>query len=43
MQTKSLRFETADGAEYVFRLVRQGGTSAPEQFKGTPVSRILPG
>jgi hypothetical protein len=40
-QTKSLRFETADGAEYVFRLSDKTVNSAPEQVKGTPLASIF--
>jgi hypothetical protein len=38
MQTKSLRLETADGAEYVFRLSDKTETGTPRQFKNTPVN-----
>ncbi len=37
MQTKSLRLETADGTEYVFRLSDKGATGAPKGFEHTPV------
>jgi hypothetical protein len=40
-QTKSLRFETAEGDEYVFRLSDKSVKSAPEEVKGTPVASIL--
>ena len=40
MQTKSLRLETADGTEYVFRLSDKGATGAPEGFQHTPVGRF---
>jgi hypothetical protein len=39
-QTKSLRFETAEGDEYVFRLVDKT-VRAPEQLKGTPVAWLI--
>jgi hypothetical protein len=41
MQTKSLRFETAGGAEYVFRLSDKSVLSTPEQVQGTPAVRIF--
>jgi hypothetical protein len=41
MQTKSLRFETPTGAEYVFRLSDKTANGAPEQFKNTPLDGIL--
>jgi len=41
MQTKSLRFETADGTEYVFRLADKSVLSTPEQVQGTPVAGIF--
>src|ERR1041384_8192618 len=41
MQTKSLRFETTNGAEYVFRLADKGATGAPEGFEHTPVGRFF--
>lgn len=41
MQTKSLRFETADGTEYVFRLADKSVLSTPEPVKGTPVAGIF--
>ena len=40
MQTKSLRLETADGTEYVFRLSDKGATGAPEGLQHTPVGRF---
>ncbi len=40
-QTKSLRFETADGVEYVFRLSDKAVTTMPGVFKDTPVVGIL--
>jgi hypothetical protein len=40
MQTKSLRLETADGAEYVFRLSDKGATGTPLGFEHTPVGRF---
>ena len=40
MQTKSLRFETADGTEYVFRLSDKGATGAPDGLRRTPVGRF---
>jgi hypothetical protein len=39
MQTKSLRLETADGTEYVFRLSDKG-SSAPGRLKNTPADAI---
>jgi hypothetical protein len=41
MQTKSLRFETAGGAEYVFRLSDKSVLSTPEQVQGTPAVRVF--
>jgi hypothetical protein len=41
MQTKSLRFETADGVEYVFRLSDKGETGTPKQLKNTVVDRFF--
>jgi hypothetical protein len=41
MQTKSLRFEAANGAEYVFRLSDKSVNSGPEELKGTPVDGIF--
>jgi len=41
MQTKSLRLESADGAEYVFRLSDKAATGAPGQLKNTPVDRFF--
>lgn len=38
MQTKSLRLETANGSEYVFRLSDKAETGTPRQFKNTPVN-----
>ena len=40
-QTKSLRFETAEGDEYVFRLSDKSVASAPGAVKGTPIASIL--
>jgi hypothetical protein len=40
-QTKSLRFETADGSEYVFRLSDKTVNTAPAQVKGTPLAGIV--
>ena len=39
-QTKSLRFETAEGDEYVFRLVDKT-VRAPELLRGTPVGWLI--
>ena len=39
-QTKSLRFETAEGDEYVFRLVDKT-VRAPEMLKGTPIGWLI--
>ncbi|HMA23573.1 MAG TPA: hypothetical protein VKP00_06255, partial [Gemmatimonadaceae bacterium] len=41
MQTKSLRLETADGAEYVFRLSDKGETGAPKGLENTAVDRFF--
>jgi len=41
MQTKSLRFEAANGAEYVFRLSDKAATGAPGDLKDTPVDRFF--
>jgi hypothetical protein len=41
MQTKSLRFEATNGAEYVFRLSDKSVTSGPEQLKNTPADAIF--
>jgi hypothetical protein len=41
MQTKSLRFETADGTEYVFRLADKSVLSTPDELQGTPAVRIF--
>jgi len=41
MQTKSLRLETADGAEYVFRLSDKGETGVPKELKNTAVDRFF--
>jgi hypothetical protein len=41
LQTKSLRFETAEGSEYVFRLADKNVLSMPEAVKGTPVAGIF--
>jgi hypothetical protein len=41
MQTKSLRLETANGAEYVFRLSDKAETGTPRQFKNTPVHEFF--
>jgi len=41
MQTKSLRFETVAGAEYVFRLSDKQATGAPGHLKNTPVDGIF--
>ena len=40
-QTKSLRFETAEGDEYVFRLSDKSVKTAPEQMRGTPIATII--
>jgi hypothetical protein len=40
MQTKSLRLETSDGSEYVFRLSDKGATGTPEGLQHTPVGRF---
>src|SRR5512133_1319855 len=40
-QTKSLRFETADGQEYVFRLSKKTVNTAPKQVRGTPLAGII--
>jgi hypothetical protein len=39
-QTKSLRFITPSGTEYVFRSVDKAGATFPEGFKGTVVQTI---
>ena len=39
-QTKSLRFVTPDGTEYVFRTVDKEGATFPPAFKGTVVQSI---
>lgn len=41
MQTKSLRFETAAGVEYVFRLSDKSATGASGQLKDTPVDGVF--
>ena len=41
LQTKSLRFESAEGAEYVFRLSDKTVTNMPEALKNTLAARIL--
>jgi hypothetical protein len=41
MQTKSLRMETTDGSEYVFRLADKVATGAPGALKHTPVDRFF--
>ena len=41
MQTKSLRLENADGAEYVFRLSDKEATGAPGALRHTPVDRFF--
>jgi len=41
MQTKSLRLETADGSEYVFRLSDKGETGTPKALKHTVVNRFF--
>jgi hypothetical protein len=41
LQTKSLRFETADGTEYVFRVSDKQIGGAPKQFRDTPADRIF--
>jgi hypothetical protein len=41
MQTKSLRLETADGSEYVFRLSDKTETGTPSRFKDTPVNAFF--
>ncbi|MEP6493532.1 MAG: hypothetical protein ABJF01_12685 [bacterium] len=40
-QTKSLRFENADGDEYVFRLSDKTVNSAPAAVKGTPLAGMI--
>jgi hypothetical protein len=40
-QTKSLRFDGADGSEWVFRSVRKEFTILPQQYKGTIVWYIV--
>jgi hypothetical protein len=40
-QTRSLRFEAADGSEWSFRSVRKGFSILPEQYKGTIVWYIV--
>lgn len=40
MQTASLRLETPDGTEYVFRLSDKGATGTPRGFAHTPVGRF---
>src|SRR6185503_19682064 len=41
-QTKSLRFETAEGDEYVFRLSDKSvKKTTPDEVKGTPIAAIL--
>ena len=41
MQTKSLRLETTNGSEYVFRLADKIATGAPGSLKHTPVDRFF--
>jgi len=41
MQTKSLRLETAAGAEYVFRLSDKAETGTPKQLQHTVVNRFF--
>ncbi len=40
-QTKSLRLETVDGTEYVFRLSDKSSSTAPASLKGTPAEGIF--
>ena len=40
-QTKSLRFVTPDGVEYVFRFVDKDKTQAPPRLKGTVVDKVF--
>jgi hypothetical protein len=40
-QTKSLRFDGADGSEWVFRSVRKEFTILPQQYKGTIIWYIV--
>ena len=40
-QTKSLRLENDDGAEYVFRLSEKSVDALPEQLSGTPIAGII--
>ena len=40
-QTVSLRFEAADGSEYVFRSVKKAFSVLPEQYKGTIIWYIV--
>lgn len=41
LQTKSLRFDAANGAEYVFRLSDKSVNSGPKILKDTPADRIF--
>jgi hypothetical protein len=41
MQTKSLRFETADGSEYAFRLTDKIVTSGPKELQHTAAQQFL--
>ncbi len=40
-QTRSLRFEAADGSEWAFRSVRKGFSILPEQYRGTIIWYIV--